>query len=169
MYDVPYIAGATLKRVVEFLYQRVIDFNDANVDEFFSAASFLQIPDLQARCIKFYKTMLRADNCLGIWEFADKCSPELKKLAADFTYRNFKDVVHCEEFTQLSSDHLREILESDQLQVDTEEEVFHALMGWIRFDAKRKSCFQSLFKTVRLQYINITVSLVLMAGMIILN
>lgn len=156
------MTGATLQHVVEFLYLGVIDLNEGNVDEIFSAALFLKILDLENKCIKYYKTILRPNNCLGIWKFADECSPELKKLARDFAYRNFRDVVKCEEFTLLSTEHFQQILESDKLQVDTEGEVFFALISWMAVDEKRRRYFKTMIKTIRLQYVNFTVSSILL-------
>lgn len=45
-----------------------------------------------------------------------------------------------QEFYQLSAEQLAQLLKSDDLNVPTEEDVFHALMSWIQydFDAREK-------------------------------
>lgn len=45
-----------------------------------------------------------------------------------------------QEFHQLTAEQLAQLLKSDDLNVPTEEDVFHALMAWIQydFDAREK-------------------------------
>lgn len=159
-YQIPGISGDILERIIDYCYQRTIDIEEDNADALLIAASYLQIPELEARCIQYHKNSLTPSNCLGIWAFAEQYVwKELKRSAEAFIFRNIKDVVKCEEFMHLSSADFEIILKSNYLNFDREEDVFNALIQWIRFDTgKRKDCFGKLFQCIRLQHLERSVS-----------
>lgn len=164
VYSIPGISGDILERVIEFCYHNTIDINEDNVDWLLAAASYLQVPDLEVRCIQYYRSCMRASNCLGIWAVAEKyASEELKRKAQAFVFRNIKEVVKCEEFMQLSTAQLDIILKSDDLNIDREADVFNALVQWVNFNVEeRKNSFETLFQHIRLQHIEESVSLILL-------
>ncbi|PIO64891.1 BTB And Kelch, partial [Teladorsagia circumcincta] len=64
-----------------------------------------------------------------------------------------KDVVGTEEFQQLSVDRLVEVISCEQLQVQSEEQVFSAVLEWVKFDlAARKQLLPKLLEHVRLSF-----------------
>lgn len=70
-------------------------------------------------------------------------------------FRNFKRLINCDELLLLESSQLNAILKSDNLNIDTEEDVFDALMKWIRFDINsRKDSFIMHIENIRLQHVN---------------
>ncbi len=61
---------------------------------------------------------------VGIQSFADMYScTELESVARRYIYSHFLDVIQHDEFLQLTTDRFIELLKSDQLQVNTEEQV----------------------------------------------
>lgn len=66
------------------------------------------------------------------------CS-ELEKAARQFIYQNFLEVLHTEEFLQLSEERLVELLRSDQLHVMSESQVFEAAYTWLKHDIKSRT------------------------------
>ncbi len=54
---------------------------------------------------------------------------ELEAAARRYVYSHFVDVMQHDEFLQLSADQLIDLLKSDQLQVNTEQQVRGA-RGW---------------------------------------
>lgn len=151
---VPGISGDILERVVDSCYQLPIDIDEENVFALLAAASSLQIPELEVQCIQYYKSIMRPSNCLGIWAIAEQFGMEIFKRSAEvFIFRNIKDVLKYEEFMQLSSAQLAVILKCNELNFDREEDVFDALIQWIRFDAgERRKHFEKLLKNVRLEH-----------------
>lgn len=150
-FNIPGIDGDILKNVVEFCYHKVINVNDVNVEPLLIAASYLQIQSLEVNCIEYYKKQMKVSNCLGIWTFADKyLLIDLEKAALSFVFRNFNEVARCKEFLQLTQNQINVILKSDSLKVNCEEQVFDALMEWIRSDKEnRRVAFKTLFENIR--------------------
>lgn len=159
-FKIPGIDGATLAVVVDFCY-RVIRVDGSNVETLLIAASYLQVTGLEAQCIKYYKSKISLYTCLSIWAFAEKyLIVDLQKLVSSFMFRNFKEIVWVEEFLQLDCGQLQAILKSDHLKIDDEEEVFDALLYWVRFDVdNRRDAFISLLHNIRLQHVGETVSI----------
>jgi hypothetical protein len=55
-----------------------------------------------------------------------------------FTFRNFWDVSHGDEFLGLTSSKLVEFISSDDLQVEREEIVFQAVIRWFNHDPEQR-------------------------------
>lgn len=162
-YEIPDISGDLLEQIVEFCYHRLIDIDETAVHAIFNAATYLQIPQLQERCIKYYMSIIRASNCLSIGVLAEKYFlVDLMKSTTTFIFRNFKEVVKCEEFLQLGAVQLGDILKGDNLKITNEEDVFNALTKWVRFDvAVRKGYFKELLEHVRLLHLKKSVRKIL--------
>lgn len=159
-FSIPEIDGDVLKVVVEFCYHGVIEVDDINVEPLLIAASYLQIRSLETHCIQHYKRQIKVSNCLSIWTLAEKYFfIDLEKAASSFVFRKFREVLTCVEFLRLDSNQLSTILKSDNLKVDCEEQVFYALMAWIRFDkVNRKVAFKTLVENIRLHHVKESVS-----------
>lgn len=159
-FRIPGIDGIVLEAVVKFCYNGVTDVNEDNVEALLMAALYLQMETLQTLCVNYYRSKIQVSNCLRAWALGQQYFfIDLEKSAASFAFRNFKKVIKCEEFLCLDSSQLISILRSDNLKIDAEEEVFDALMEWIRFDKQaRRSLFMKLLENIRLQHVNESVS-----------
>lgn len=160
VFKVPVGTGDILEQVVDFCYRNQIDINDDNVDALLMVASYLQITELETKCAEFLKDTMRPTNCLGIWKMAEHYAlNDLKGEAVDFTSRHITDVIECDEFNLLSSAQLLEILKSDVLKVNAEEELLQALVRWIRYDEEeRRGSFKMLVDHIRFQHVKKSVS-----------
>ena len=65
-------------------------------------------------------------------------------------YRQFESLSNTEGFYQLNSEQINEIINSEDLVVETEESVFEALLRWVEYDGRRKKIFPDLFRKIRL-------------------
>lgn len=64
----------------------------------------------------------------------------------------FRDVVTGDEFKQMDSDLLRELLSNDNVYVDSEVDIFNALVVWTEIDiAERMHYIQDLMQAVRVR------------------
>lgn len=91
-------------------------------------------------------------NCLGIRAFADTHScRELLRIADKFTQHNFQEVMESEEFLLLPVSQLVDIISSDELNVRTEEQVFNAVMSWVKYNVSdRRQHLPQVLQHVRL-------------------
>jgi len=103
------------------------------------------------------RSQLDPSNCLGIRAFADTHScTELLQIADKYMQSNFVDVVESDEFLLLPVQELNEIIAHDELNVKSEEQVYQAVMKWIRHDVdERKEYISQLMQHVRFPLIDI--------------
>lgn len=157
---IPGIQGVILRRLVEFCYGVEIKISEKDVDETIKAAAQLQFNEIVQQCAKFYRSILRPSNCLGIGSMADLYNLEpLKEAAIICMLDQFNEVVMYDEFGHLPQDVLLNVLRNDDLNVENEEDVIRAAMKWILFDIdSRKASFTTLMDCVRFQYVKDSVS-----------
>lgn len=75
---------------------------------------------------------------------------DLKKIADEFTRKNFTEVVTSEEFLKLPLEQVLELFSADDLNVPSEESVFDAVLMWLKYDpANRDKHVTELLKKVR--------------------
>lgn len=157
------IDGKTLQSVVECIYTGRIDVNENNVRTLLAAASFFLFSHLVQKCTEFLTQSgaVNESNCVGINELAMKYSfAKLKEYLFGYIIRNFLKISKNDELNRMSKEGLVEVLKSDLLENDSEEDIFNALVKWVRFDLeKRKSEFLELVQLVRLNVLNPSVSL----------
>ncbi len=111
-----------------------------NVQDLLPAAGILQLKDLKEACCSFLSDHMDSSNCLGIKQFADLHScPELLKKANRFILRRFMDITMHEEFLQLPESVLKELLDSNHLHVDNEQQVYRAFSAWVNHDLKNRA------------------------------
>lgn len=129
-----------MERLIDFMYTSTIEISVDNVQGLLQGASLLGLQQLRKICATFLQSQLTASNCLGIHFLADMymCG-ELEQFARQFIYQNFLEVVHTEEFLQLSEDRLVSFLKSDKLQVVHENQILEAVCNWLQWDSEKRS------------------------------
>lgn len=121
--------------ISDFCYTSHIIVEESNVQMLLPAACLLQLTEIQDICCEFLKRQLDPSNCLGIRAFADTHScRELLRIADKFTQHNFQEVMESEEFLLLPVSQLVDIIASDELNVRSEEQVFNAVMAWVKYN-----------------------------------
>ena len=138
--------------LISFAYTASITIEEGNVQTLLPAACLLQLTEIQEICCEFLKRQLDPSNCLGIRAFADTHScRDLLRVADLFTQHNFQEVMESEEFLLLPFSQLVDILSSDELNVRSEEQVFRAVMNWVKHNVpERRNFLPSVLQHVRL-------------------
>ena len=146
------VEECAMEILVDFCYTSHIVVEEANVQTLLPAACLLQLQEIQDVCCEFLKRQLDPSNCLGIRAFADTHScRDLLRTADKFTQHNFQDVMEHEEFLLLPLNQLIEVCSSDELNVRSEEQVFQAIMAWVKYSiAERKVHLPLVLQHVRL-------------------
>ena len=87
----------------------------------------------------------------GIHSFADMYScVDLENVSKRFIYQHFLEVIHTEEFFLLPEQDVVNLLKSDQLQVEKEEDVYEAAMSWLKYDSRNRAhCCCSVLSKIR--------------------
>ena len=142
--------------ILDFIYTGIVEVNESNVQQLLPASKMLQVQDIEVICCDFLKHEIDSTNCIGIYQFAEdhSCS-SLSKSALDFIHRNFVEVSNQEEFLQLTRTVLLQLLESEELKIESEEQVFEAAMRWVLFDLTRgREALGKILERIRLPLIS---------------
>lgn len=141
-----------MELLVDFAYSSHIVVEEANVQVLLPAACLLQMSEIQDVCCDFLKKQLDPSNCLGIRAFADTHScQELLHFADKYTQDRFQEVIDNEEFLLLPVNQLIDIISSDELNVRSEEQVYSALMLWVKYNVpERRQHLAHVLQHVRL-------------------
>uniref|UniRef100_A0A8C3EFX7 Kelch-like protein 20 n=1 Tax=Corvus moneduloides TaxID=1196302 RepID=A0A8C3EFX7_CORMO len=141
-----------MELLIDFAYTSQITVEEGNVQTLLPAACLLQLAEIQEACCEFLKRQLDPSNCLGIRAFADTHScRELLRIADKFTQHNFQEVMESEEFMLLPANQLIDIISSDELNVRSEEQVFNAVMAWVKYSIQeRRPQLSQVLQHVRL-------------------
>lgn len=96
---------------------------------------------LQKACLHL-KDKLSASNCLGIAAFAQALEiSEIEETASSFAIQNFGKVIETDNFLAVDSDRLINSLKEDDLEVDSEQKIYAAMVAWVKHDATEREKF----------------------------
>ena len=150
------VMSNTLGDLIEFIYTGEVTMEEENVVDLLHAACDYEIPTLARACCDWLEVHLSSYNAIGIWSLARKPESEytsdLEEIAKSYIIANFTSVCRENEFVELEYEDLKEIIRNDYLGVQNEEEVFAAVVKWIKADEGRSSLFCDLLRCVRLEY-----------------
>ncbi|XP_065570128.1 kelch-like protein diablo [Artemia franciscana] len=146
------IDGSSLSLLLQFAYTSEIMITLTNVQSLLTASNLLQVMSVRAACCHFLEKHIDATNCVGILCFAEQLGcQELQAKAEGYTLKHFVNVSQHEEFINLPADKLVEIISSDDLEVDKEEETFAAVLRWLHHDLSgRQDHLHKVLEHVRL-------------------
>ena len=149
----------SLTSLLDFIYSSSLAITENNVQNLLAAASLLQILPVKEACCQFLLVRLEPDNCLGICSFADAHGCEtLKDVSWQYAMDHFNDVSRTEEFLSTPWTLLESLFRSENLRVQSEEEVLDALMLWYQHDSPaRHESFVNLLQYTKLPLIPYTV------------
>ncbi|KRT79136.1 BTB And C-terminal Kelch domain containing protein [Oryctes borbonicus] len=146
------VNGEVLQAVVNYCYTGTIEIREDNVEILLATACLMQLRNVVEACSRFLAQQLHPSNCLGIAVFAEHqaCTSLLQEANA-YTSQHFMEVIRNQEFLQLSVEQMAILLSSDELNVSSEEHIFHALMSWIQHESQsRKPHMARLLSLVKL-------------------
>ncbi|XP_041670351.1 kelch-like protein 40b [Cheilinus undulatus] len=142
--------------ILKYLYTSKINVTEQNVQDIFAVANIYQIPSIFTVCVSFLQKRLSLSNCLAIFRLGLMLDcPRLAVSARNYACENFHLISRDEEFLQLLPSELAAILTNDNLNVESEEVVFDALMNWVSQDAEnREKELPDLLDCVRLRLVS---------------
>ena len=136
------VDSRAIELLIDFAYTGKLDVTTDTVQSLLYASSLLQLSAIQKACSDFLLRQLHPSNCLGIRSFADahSCSG-LLQASEKYIHENFNDVVRNEEFLSLPMEELAALLSCEELNVDSEEDVYNALISWARQNVEERQTF----------------------------
>jgi hypothetical protein len=127
------IPAPVLGQLIDYCYTSAVEVTEDNVQALLAASGQLQLPWVQEVACEFLQHRLEPSNCLAIAALADTHTcPSLLTAAQTVALHHFSEVVESPDFLELHAAQLMELLSSDELNVEREEEVYAAVMKWVR-------------------------------------
>ncbi|XP_076868762.1 kelch-like protein 40b [Brachyhypopomus gauderio] len=121
--------------VLKYLYTSSINVTEQNVQDIFALANLLQVPSIFTVCVSFLQKRLSLSNCLAIFRLGLMVDcPRLALSARNFACERFPLISKDEDFRRLSPSELAAVVTSDELNAETEQLVFEALLEWVAYD-----------------------------------
>ena len=150
------IDPAVVQQLVEFAYTGKVDVNVENIQSILATACLVQFHEVRDLCCQFLETQLDPSNCLGIRKFTEAhgCVNFLE-VVDKFVLDNFREVMKSEEYALLPCELLIKVISSDDLNIIAEEEVYEAVMSWVKHDLNnRVKQLPGLIRFVRMPLIS---------------
>lgn len=150
--DIQGLTASTMEILLDFVYTETVHVTVENVQELLPAACLLQLKGVKQACCEFLESQLDPSNCLGIRDFAETHNcVDLMQAAEVFSQKHFPEVVQHEEFILLSQGEVEKLIKCDEIQVDSEEPVFEAVISWVKHAKKeREGSLPDLLQYVRM-------------------
>ncbi|XP_077984110.1 kelch repeat and BTB domain-containing protein 8-like [Glandiceps talaboti] len=152
------VDALSMKQVLAYMYSADISMDEESVEGLLQAAHMFQMQVIEDRCASYLERHLHVSNCIGVYNIATLIShTQLKAAAWDFINLNFKDLIHEEEFLQVTSELMSEVLISSNLNIPSEEMLYEALLTWYEHDPEtRKHDLWKFFLKLRLGFMKLT-------------
>ena len=137
---------------LRFMYTGEALVDSTNAQDLLKAADYLIIDGLKTKVARFLKDTINATNCLFLESFGAQLNCELLEHAATtHKLQNFFAVTKSEDFKALNFEKAKELVCRDDIVVSREEEVYEAVVTWVKHDLSSREClFPELLKCVRL-------------------
>ncbi|KAF4800583.1 kelch like family member 12 [Turdus rufiventris] len=150
--DIQGLTASTMEILLDFVYTETVHVTVENVQELLPAACLLQLKGVKQACCEFLESQLDPSNCLGIRDFAETHNcVDLMQAAEVFSQKHFPEVVQHEEFILLNQEEVEKLIKCDEIQVDSEEPVFEAVINWVKHSKKeREASLPELLQYVRM-------------------
>ena len=144
--------STTISDVLQFIYTGKVSINSSNAQDLVKIADYLIIPILKTRASLFLQGSINASNCLALESFACQYNCEsLQQAAVTYKCENFVAVTKSEDFRTCDVEKIKELICMDEINVSKEDEVYQAVIAWIKYDLPSRECFlPELLKCVRL-------------------
>lgn len=143
-----------MKTVIGYMYTGNIQLTNENVQDFLMTATMLELTHLIENCANYMIREVCLENCVEIFIFASHFAcMKLKLHVKHYILQHFSDIATDEILYELDVSEFEELIASDDISVETEEEVFEAIQKWTHMKESRSIFFPRLFKHVRLPLI----------------
>ena len=146
------IKPAVVSEVLRFIYTGEVLVNATNAEDMVKTADYLIIQSLKTKVAEYLEESIDATNCLALESLAVQFGCDsLEQVAIAFKLQNFVAVVKTDDFKALDFEKVKELVSHDEIIVSKEEDVYEAVMSWVKHDVLSREClFPYLLKCLRL-------------------
>jgi len=132
-------------KVLEFMYTGETELSDENVEHILRAADLMKLTELTAFCVDYLTDRMSAETCPCYWKIAEKMNlPTLALACKRLCVKEFGNIRSSSVLGSLSEKMMRELLEDDDLVVESEEHVCETLLTWLNSQSNPVQPYQLL-------------------------
>ncbi|GFO04933.1 gigaxonin [Plakobranchus ocellatus] len=144
------IGANTFRLILDYIFTSEVQLEPSNIQDVLQAADQLLMSDLKDICCEYLNTCINPQNCIGIVDFTSQLSCTWwHAKVCQYLDANFREVSRHEEFLQLSSQRVEELLSRTTIEVEYEDQILDILLRWYRFQPEeRKEETLKLLKSV---------------------
>jgi len=120
-------------KVLQFIYTGETELNEENVENILRAAELMKLTELTQFCVDFLVDTVPPEMCPRYWKLAEQMNLATLALACKRQcLKEFGEMRSSSEtLGSLSEAMMRELLEDDELQAESEVDVCETLMKWL--------------------------------------
>ncbi|XP_078347631.1 kelch-like protein 40 [Oculina patagonica] len=148
---------SVMGNTLEFIYAGNVQIlTEDSAWELIIMADYLFLQNLKTLAEGVLLQKLEISNCISTYYLSDRyqCT-ELFSKTTEFIHENFSDVCDIFKVLNMTSKQIQMWISTDEINVNTEEDVFKIILAWIDHDKdNRKKYFAELFRQVRLVYVS---------------
>ena len=150
------VTAKAMDEILNCIYTSQCSVSEESLRDILHGASLMQLTSLLEAVMEFMQSTLNARNsCLYIKLSTLYSLQAVADNVNEFFLREFPKVSVEPSFLEFPVDKIAEILSSDDLVVENEQQVFDFIVSWVNNDAEqREQDFLRLFRCVRLQHIS---------------
>lgn len=150
------VSGTMLKSLIEYCYTGQFTIDAENASDALAAATMFRFVKLAAKCSDYLISNVSIESCLDTWNTATLFDLiDVARASVNFICNNFWAIVETAAFQKLGTDQLLDILNRNEVAVDSEEKIFTSIIKWIEFDAEnRRKEFEKFVASIRLSEIS---------------
>ena len=144
--------ASVMEDVLQYVYTGNVWVTEENAHNLMATADYLLLPGLKTAAGRYLTENLVIGNCISYYYFADKYQcEEMKEEARDMINSHFSAVMETDDFLSLDIKQVTEWVSSDDITINTEEEVFKGIVKWVSHNkSEREADFPGLLHQVRL-------------------
>uniref|UniRef100_A0A8C6S744 Kelch-like family member 8 n=1 Tax=Neogobius melanostomus TaxID=47308 RepID=A0A8C6S744_9GOBI len=149
--------GDAIQDLVHFAYSSKLTLTVDNVQPLLYAACILHVELVARACCEYMKAHFHPSNCLAVRTFAESHNRvDLMDMADRYACEHFTEVVECEDFTCVSPQHLRTLLSSNDLNIQSETQVYNAAVKWLKANPQNHEAWlDQIMSQVRLPLLSV--------------
>jgi len=126
------VSADDFHKVLQFIYTGEMELNEENVENILRNADLMKLTELTKFCADYLTDTVSAKTCPRYWKIAEQMN--LATLASSCKrqcLKEFEKIGSSSELSSLSETMVRELLEDDELVVESEVDVCETLMKWL--------------------------------------
>jgi len=130
-------------KVLQFMYTGETELSDENVEQILRAADLMKLTELTAFCVDYLTERVSADKSLRYWKLAEYMNlASLALTCQRLCVKEFGNIRSSSVLSSLSEKMMRDLLEDDELVVESEVDVCETLMKWLNSQSQSGNSVQ---------------------------